>query len=67
MLAEIFMVRLEAKARLGSDAAWLGVGRFAPFVQDSRVVFKERTTRLSRPGPRPAAVVSPDRIEPSID
>ena len=33
MLAEIFMVRLEARARLANEAAWPGGGRFVPFVQ----------------------------------
>jgi hypothetical protein len=67
MLAEIFMVRLEAEARQASEAAGLGVGRFVPFVQDSQVAFKDQTTRLSGPGPRPAAMVNLDRIEPSTD
>jgi hypothetical protein len=65
MLAEIFMVRLEARARLASEAGSLGVGRFVPFVQGEEVAFEQRTTRLSQPRLRPAAVVSPDGIEPS--
>ncbi len=60
MLAEIFMVRLEARARLASEAVWPGVGRFVPFVQGSQVAFKERATRLSRPGSCPTAMVSRD-------
>jgi hypothetical protein len=67
MLAEIFMVRLEAEARQASEAAELGVGRFVPFVQDNQVAFKERTTRLCGPGLRPAAMVNLDEIEPPTD
>jgi hypothetical protein len=42
MLAEIFMVRLEARARLASEAIPLGSRRFVPFVQGDEVAFKER-------------------------
>jgi hypothetical protein len=56
MLAEIFMVRLEARARLASEAVWPGGGRFVPFVQGSNVAFKEPATRLCHP----AVMVSPD-------
>ena len=65
MLAEIFMVRLEAMARLANEAVWPGGGRFVPFVQGRNVAFKKHTTRLCHPAPRPAAMVSPDRIGPS--
>jgi hypothetical protein len=65
MLAEIFMVRLEARARLTKEAAWPGVRRFVPFVQGGNVAFKKHTTHLCHPAPRPAAMVSPDRIGPS--
>jgi hypothetical protein len=63
MLAEIFMVRLEARARLTNEAGWPGDGRFVPFVQGDQVTFKERATRLSRPAPCPAPMVEPDGIE----
>jgi hypothetical protein len=56
MLAEIFMVRLEATARLASETVRPG-GRFVPFVQGCNVAFKEH--------PLPVPAASPDRIEPS--
>ena len=59
MLAEIFMVQLEARARLANEAVWPGDGRFVPFVQGSQPAFKEQTTRLSHPGS------CADGIEPS--
>jgi hypothetical protein len=65
MLAEIFMVRLEARARLANETVWPGAGRFVPFAQASQVAFKEQATRLCHPGPRPAAMVRPDGIAPS--
>jgi hypothetical protein len=65
MLAEIFMVRLEARALLANQAVWSGDGRFVPFVRSGQVAFKERTTRLSHPGSCPGAMMSPDGIEPS--
>jgi hypothetical protein len=65
MLAEIFMVRLETRARLASEAAPPGGGRFVPFVQGSQVAFKKHARRPYHPGLLPAAVVSPDRIESS--
>jgi hypothetical protein len=42
MLAEIFMVRLEARARLASEAIAPGNRRFVPFVQANEAAFKER-------------------------
>jgi hypothetical protein len=60
MLAEIFMVQLEARARLANEAVRPGVGRFVPFVQGSQVAFKEQTTPLSHRWSSPAAMVRPD-------
>jgi hypothetical protein len=59
MLAEIFMVHLEARARLANEPASPGGGRFVPFVQGSPIAFKEQASRLLRP------MVSRDGIEPS--
>ena len=50
MLAEIFMVSLEAKARLTSDVIAPGNDRFVPFVQADQVAFKERK-KLAATGP----------------
>ena len=65
MLAEIFMVRLEVRARLANEPVWPGVGRFVPFAQASQVAFKGQAARLAHPGIFPAAIVSRDGIEPS--
>jgi hypothetical protein len=65
MLAEIFMVRLEARARLANEPPWPGGGRFVPLVHGSKVAFKKKAARLTHPGICPAAIVSPDGIEPS--
>jgi hypothetical protein len=42
MLAEIFMVRLEARARCASDTVLLGNRRFVALVRGDEVAFKER-------------------------
>jgi hypothetical protein len=60
MLAEIFMVRLEARARLANETARSGDGRFVPFVQGSQVASKDQAMCSS-----PGAMASPDGIEPS--
>ena len=49
MLAEIFMVQMEARARLANEPVRPGGGRFVPFVQGSNVGFKEPATRLCQP------------------
>jgi hypothetical protein len=40
MLAEIFMVRLEAAARLQEQAASLSSSRFVPFTLSNQLLFK---------------------------
>jgi hypothetical protein len=60
MLAEIFMVQLEALARLANEPARPGVGRFVPFVQGSKVAFKEQAARLSHRASCPGAMMRPD-------
>ena len=42
MLAEIFMVKLEAAARVSSETAPVSDGRFVPFTRSTQVTFKER-------------------------
>jgi hypothetical protein len=41
MLAEIFMVRLEAEARLVEEVLPSSTSRFIPFIPSSQFVFKE--------------------------
>jgi hypothetical protein len=53
MLAEIFMVRLEAATRLQEQTASLSGGRFVPFAPSNQFVFKDRTARPADP-PREA-------------
>jgi hypothetical protein len=45
MLAEIFLVRLEAAARLQEQTASLSSSKFVPFTPSSQFVFKDRTAR----------------------
>jgi hypothetical protein len=45
MLGEIFMVRLEAAARLQEQTASLTNSRFVPFTQSNQFAFKDRTAR----------------------
>ena len=45
MLAEIFMVRLEAAARLQEQTASLSSSRFVPFTLSNQFLFKDRTAR----------------------
>jgi len=42
MLAEIFMVRLEAAARVPQEAAPVSSSHFVPFVRDGQFRFKNR-------------------------
>jgi hypothetical protein len=63
MLAEIFMVQLEARARLASEPVRLAGGRFVPFIHGNRVAFKEQAMRLSRSRSCPMAAASPEAIE----
>ena len=53
MLAEMFMVRLEAEARLSSEAA--GHSRFVPFVGSSQFGFKHSRDRAVEPIPETAS------------
>ena len=41
MLAEIFMVQLEAAARASEERATQGNSRFVPFADSSQFVFKD--------------------------
>ena len=50
MLAEIFMVRLEAAARLQQEPASLSSSSFVPFTANNQFLFKDRT---ARPADRP--------------
>ena len=50
MLAEIFMVRLEAAARLQQETASLSSSPFVPFTSNNQFLFKDRT---ARPADRP--------------
>ena len=43
MLAEIFMVRLEAAARLQQQTGSLSSSPFVPFTPNNQFVFKDRT------------------------
>ena len=43
MLAEIFMVGLEAAARLQEQTALLSSGRFVPFAPSNQFLFKDNT------------------------
>ena len=43
MLAEIFIVRLEAAARLQEQTATLSSSPFVPFTPNNRFLFKDRT------------------------
>jgi hypothetical protein len=55
MLAEIFMVRLEAEARLAEEVLPSSASRFIPFSAKSQFVFKE--TDLKGNEARPVRVV----------
>ena len=43
MLAEIFIVRLEAAARLEEQTATLSSSPFVPFTPNNQFLFKDRT------------------------
>jgi hypothetical protein len=45
MLAEIFMVRLEAAARRQEHTASLSGSSFVPFTPNNHFLFKDRTAR----------------------
>ncbi len=47
MLAEIFVVRLEAAARLQEQTASLSSSRFVPFTRSNQFLFKDKTARLA--------------------
>jgi hypothetical protein len=47
MLAEIFMVRLEAAARLRQETASLSSSPFIPFTPNNQFLFKDRAARLA--------------------
>ena len=53
MLAEIFMVRLEAAARLQEQTATLSGSPFVPFTPNNQFLFIDRT---ARPTDRPREV-----------
>ena len=50
MLVEIFIVRLEAAARLQQETASLSSSTFIPFTPNKQFLFKDRTVR---PADRP--------------
>ena len=50
MLGEIFIVRLEAAARLEEQTATLSSSPFVPFTPNNQFLFKDRT---ARPADRP--------------
>jgi hypothetical protein len=50
MLAEIFIVRLEAAARLQQETASLSRSPFIPFTPNKQFLFKDR---IARPAERP--------------
>ena len=50
MLAEIFMVRLEAAARLKQETVSLSSSPFIPFAANNQFRFKDR---IARPADRP--------------
>ena len=45
MLAEIFMVRLEAAARLQQETALVSSSPFIPFTPDNQFLFKDSAAR----------------------
>ncbi len=47
MLAEIFMVRLEAAARVPEEMAPSGNTRFVPFTPNRQITFKQSRDRLA--------------------
>jgi hypothetical protein len=49
MLAEIFMVRLEAAARASEEKAALSNLRFVPFADSSQLVFKDSGEQVAEP------------------
>ena len=59
MLAEIFIVRLEAAARLQEQAASLSSSRLVPFTLSNQFLFKDKTTspadRPQRTGNEPVS------------
>jgi hypothetical protein len=67
MLAEIFMVQLEARARSANQPVPPGGGRFVPFVPGNPVAFREQAARPSQASRYAAAMGRPDGIEPSLD
>jgi hypothetical protein len=62
MLAEIFMIQLEAAARLREQTASLKNSTFVPFTPGAKFLFKDKTARLAdRPqgsGNEPVSQVS---------
>jgi hypothetical protein len=49
MLAEIFMVRLEAAARASEENAAQSKSRFAPFADSGQFVFKDSRGQVVEP------------------
>jgi len=47
MLAEIFMVRLEAAARVPEEMAPSSNTRFVPFTRNTQLTFKQSRNRLA--------------------
>ena len=49
MLAEIFMVRLEAAARVSQEKAAQSNSRFVPFADSSKFIFKDSREQVVEP------------------
>jgi hypothetical protein len=56
MLAEIFMVQLEAAARTSQETNPRSTSRFVPFVQGSQVRFKDTVDRHVEPARDKASI-----------
>jgi hypothetical protein len=54
MLAEIFMVRLEATARVSNETLPTSPSQFVPFNKDGQFAFKDPEDRLVEPTPQEA-------------
>jgi hypothetical protein len=61
MLAEIYMVRLEAAARASNEVATSSISRFVPFTNGLRSAFKGQVNRLSlvEPASKETATTAP--------
>ena len=58
MLAEIFMVRLEAAARVPEETAPSSNTRFVPFTPDTQLTFKQSWHRTAEAGQEKPSIQS---------